>query len=518
MRLALLFAGAALLSGVTILDGIQPNDEGLMLAAAARIADGQVPYSDFWWFYPPGQSYLLGGLWEAFGPSLLVWRIVRVLCDAGVAVLAYALAVRGGASARLALVSWLVAALAMAYPTGPHPFPLTLVFALGALLLFERRPLLAGALCGAAAAWRLEFAAYLGLGILLAYAVRPREAGRFAPDAARFAGAAALVALVLYLPVVASAGLGDSWDLLVRYPLQDFSDYQSLPFPLDYDGPLNTSSVGGFFSDSVESLLLFYLPLALVLGLAGSLLALAVRLRRERWAQVASAVFAIGMAHYLVTRPDVFHTAPLAVMVGVLGAWALTAGLEPAAAGSRRSARSVAALCGGAAVAVALVWAAVEGLDRRWLELRSDYAELRLPAADGVRVRASARRPLEAAVRHVRREVAPGDPIYVTTRRSDRVTSGHPLFYVLADRPNPTRYDIQAPGVVTTAPVQREIVRDLERTRTPVVVRWTAPVTAAPEPNRAGESSGVTLLDDYLARSYRQAARYGAFTILERRP
>jgi hypothetical protein len=47
VRLALLFAGAALLSGVTLLDGIQPNDEGLMLAAADRIADGQVPYSDF---------------------------------------------------------------------------------------------------------------------------------------------------------------------------------------------------------------------------------------------------------------------------------------------------------------------------------------------------------------------------------------------------------------------------------------------------------------------------------------
>ena len=78
-----------------MLDGIQPNDEGLMLAAAARIADGQVPYRDFWWFYPPGQPYLLGGLWELFGPSLLAWRIVRVLCDAGVAVLAYALAAAG---------------------------------------------------------------------------------------------------------------------------------------------------------------------------------------------------------------------------------------------------------------------------------------------------------------------------------------------------------------------------------------------------------------------------------------
>ena len=71
--------------------------------------------------------------------------------------------------------------------------------------------------------------------------------------------------------MVAAAGLGDSFDLLIRYPLEDFSDYQSLPFPLDYDGALNTSSIGGFFSDSAESLLLFYLPLALVLGSPGSL-------------------------------------------------------------------------------------------------------------------------------------------------------------------------------------------------------------------------------------------------------
>ena len=102
-RAALLFLGAALLSGIALLDGVQPNDEGLMLQAAARIADGQVPYEDFWWFYPPGQPYLLGGLWELFGPSLLPWRIVRVLCDAAVALLVWLLALRGGASPKLAL-------------------------------------------------------------------------------------------------------------------------------------------------------------------------------------------------------------------------------------------------------------------------------------------------------------------------------------------------------------------------------------------------------------------------------
>jgi hypothetical protein len=525
VRPVLLFAGAALLSGVTMLNGIQPNDEGLMLAAAARIADGQVPYSDFWWFYPPGQPYLLAGLWELFGPSLLPWRILRVLCDAGVAVLAYALAVRGGASPRLALVTWLAAALAMAYPSGPHPFPVVMILALAALLLFEEMPLTAGALAGVAAAWRIEFAAYLGLGIVLAYALRVEaerrgfDAAAFARDAGGFAAIALAAALLLVAPVVAAAGLSESWDLLVRYPLEDFGDYQSLPFPLDYDGPLNTGSLGGFFSDSAENLLLFYLPLALVVGLAGALLALALRFKREQWPQVASAAFALGTAHYLLTRPDVFHTAPLAVMVAVLAAWAIAGWREPqaAAAGVRRSGRRLAGLVGAGLAAVGLAYAIVEGLDRRWLELRTDYAKLRLPAADGVRVREAGRAPLERAVRHVRERVPLGRPIYVATRRSDLVTSGHPLFYLLADRHNPTRYDIQAPGVVTTAPVQREIVRDLRRTRTPVVVRWTAPVTAAREPNLGGESSGVTLLDDYLRRAYRPEARFGEFLILERR-
>jgi hypothetical protein len=504
---ALLFLGAALLSGMTMLDGVQPNDEGLMLQAAARIAGGELPYRDFWWFYPPGQPYLLAGLWDVFGPSLLAWRIVRVACDAAVAVLAWALARRGGAPGWAALAAWLAAALAMAYPSGPHPFPFTLALSLGSLLLFERNPLAAGALAGLAAVWRLEFAAYLGVGVLLAYLVRPAQGRERGAQAARFAGAALLVAVVLYGVVAGGAGIGRVWDLVVRYPLEDFGDYQSLPFPLDYDGPLNTSSPGGFLSDSAEPLLLFYLPLALVIGLAGALLTLALHFERSSWPRVAAAVFALGMTHYLVVRPDEFHTAPLAVMVAVLAAWALAPGVR---------ARGRLALVPAVLAALALAYAIVEGADRRWLELRADRVAIDLPVADGARERAVGAAALERAVRAVWRRVPPGEPIYVATRRSDLVTSGHPLFYALAERPNPTRYDIQAPGVVTSEPVQREIVRDLERARPRVVVRWTAPATAAPEPNAAGRSSGVTTLDRYLRRAYCPVQVEGDFVILER--
>jgi hypothetical protein len=114
----------------------------------------------------------------------------------------------------------------------------------------------------------------------------------------------------------------------------------------------------------------------------------------------------------------------------------------------------------------------------------------------------------------VRAHVPPGQPIYVTGARADVVTSGHPLFYVVADRPNPTPYDIAAPGVLTSARVQREIVGDLERARPRVVLRWAAPVTDQPEPNLAGRSSGVTILDRYLARDYRLARRFGFYLLL----
>ncbi|MCD6726331.1 MAG: hypothetical protein LT070_03735 [Solirubrobacteraceae bacterium] len=557
---AALLAAGLVLSGLTILNGIQVNDEGLMLQAAARIAAGEVPYRDFWWFYPPGQPYLLGGLWAALGPSLLWWRVVRLLADAVVALLAWRLA-RRRAGPWPSLVVWAVSICAMAFPSGPHPFPLALAFALGALLLFEHRPAWAGLLAGLCLAWRIEFAAYLVAGIALALAVGPgaatatpagnpggRDAGSPEPGrvadrgarrriAIRFLLAGGATGLALYLPVVLRAGLATSWDLLVRYPLEDFSRYQGLPFPRRYEGPL---------SDVAGGLLPYYLPLALVVGLAAALLALALRFRRERdWPVLATALFTVGMAHYLVVRPDYFHAAPLAVGGSVLFAWAiatvrggrlatdargtlaahaaeeprgilagfttrLRATLATPTAGPRCT---LAALAAGLA-ALSLAYALAQGVSRRWLQVHERTVPLDAAVADGVRAAPATGRPLAAAVAELRRLVPSGRPIYVIGRRADWTTAGAPLVYVLAGRPNPTRYDIAAPGVVTSLPVQREIVADLKRARPGAIVRWTDPVSAAPEPNLAGRPSGVRLLDEWIARSYREAARYGAWTVL----
>ena len=77
----LLFALAVALAGFTVLQGIAPHDEGLMLQAGARIASGEWPYRDFWINYPPGQPLVLALLQRAFGPSLLSWRILLLALD-----------------------------------------------------------------------------------------------------------------------------------------------------------------------------------------------------------------------------------------------------------------------------------------------------------------------------------------------------------------------------------------------------------------------------------------------------
>ena len=155
LRYAILFALGALLSGLTIRLGVNAHDEGLMLQAGERIADGQLPYRDFYANYGPGQYFLVGGLDVLFGPSLLTWRIVRVLLDAGVALMAYVL-VRRDAPEPLALGAWVAVAAAMAYPSLPHPNPTALALGLGGLLLAERRPALAGALAGLAIVFRFD--------------------------------------------------------------------------------------------------------------------------------------------------------------------------------------------------------------------------------------------------------------------------------------------------------------------------------------------------------------------------
>ena len=497
--LAGLFACAWLISGFTIFRGGAEFDEGVVLAAAGRVAGGEVPYRDFLWPYGPAQPYVLGAWFDLFGPSLMSWRVLRVLCDAAIAVVVYVL-VRRDAPPWLALAAWLTAACAMAQPTSASPFPFALLSVLIGYALVTRPRALntadvvgAGVLVAVAAAWRLDFALYGAAAIVSVLLLRPgpgkgRSLGRFA------AVAVALTALV-YAPFAALLGPADLYDELIGKSLRE-KGWWTLPFPFSYDDGLRLWPPGALAADAKDAVG-FYLPL---IGVAGLVVAAVAWLPRAREAWRVTGLLVVGacLVAYLLSRTDEFHVTPLLVVLAA----ALALGM--AVTTWRPAALACAAL-----LAVLLV----HGVANRGSALLDPPAldTIDVPVADGAKAPPAEARAIERMVATVQRLVPPGEPIYAPTLRSDLVRFNEPRIYVLTERPNAASADF---GLLARAEEQREAVAALERERPRAVVRWLDPISVVREPNRRGEPSRSRLLDDYLAREYRPLERFGDYEVL----
>ena len=468
--LGLLLLGTGL-AALDLRAGLGPHDEGLMLQWGRRIAGGEWPYRDFWCNYLPGQPLLQAVL----GSSLVTWRVVRAVTGAAAAVLAYLLVRRETVNDRWALAAWAAVACAMAWPLTPGPNASAVALAFGALLAARRHGVRAGALAGLAFLFRPEVGVAAALGAALL-----APPGRRAPPPV--AGAAvALAGLLPFLVVSPGDFLAQTFGFAAQQHLQ------RLPFPVvPHTGDPN-------------KLLERMFPAILVLATAGW--AASAPARRQGLALLPLVV--AGLA-YLLARTDEFHLVPLAAVLAVA--------LAAAAAREERRPMQV-------ALAAGLTLIVLHGLDRQYGKV-SDGVEMvgiDLPTASGARTAPKDALALKELAAAVDRRSRPGDPLLSAPPRYDRVRVGDTLLYVLLDRRDPTRYDVVQPGVVTKASVQREMVRDLRRSGTRLVVRWVAPVALATEANGSGHSSHVHILDRWIAAHFRRAGRFGDYVLLERR-
>jgi hypothetical protein len=504
--------GAALIAGFTMLRGVDHFDEGLVLQAARRVAEGQTPYADFRWPYGPAQPYLLGASFKLFGTSLLGWRLLRVGVVAATAVCAFELT-RRVATTGAALVSWLITACALAQPSNASPFPVALLLSMLAVLVAipaqgrpgVRRALAAGALVGFAAGWRLDFGFYGAAATAAALLLSQGEPRRRLQLFALMALTAVAVTGVAYLPFEIAAGGHGLYEELIGRSLRE-KGYWTLPLQTAYGGPLRGWPPSDLAHD-LKDVLGFYLPLIALAAVvvAAALSAVTARAERRLW-PLAGSMLALGLGgvYYLLSRTDEFHAGPLVIALAVV---------LPAALGGPRRVRGGLSVLGVVAVALLLAYGAANRLSA--LVLPPDLAPIHVPAADGVRAPPREARALAAMVAEVQRRVPPGKPIYVVPRRSDLVSFEDPLAYVLSERDNPTNEDV---GLRAGAAAQAGVVRALERWRPAVVVRWIDPLSSQREPNPRGRSSGVHTVDRYLAARYRVARRLpGYYEILARR-
>jgi Dolichyl-phosphate-mannose-protein mannosyltransferase len=499
-RLAVvLLAAAALISGFTILRRIDPFDEGVVLEAARRVMQGQVPHRDFLWAYGPADPYLMAGLFKAFGVSLLDWRILRVVSDAASALAVFVLA-RRLAGTKLALLAWLAAACAFAQPTSANPQAEAFAFGLWALVLVTGeedtgRLRLGGAaaLTAVCAAWRPDFGAYTLAACLTALAFRP---GRRGSRMSLYSGITVALTAVIYAPLAAAVGPRDLYEAIVVHSSQQGSAWR-LPFPLHFRGGLPLWPPGRLANHAHDALV-FYVPLLLVIGLALS--AVLSLLRRWELPRRLSPMFVLGAAAllYMLSRTDDVHTSPLMAAVVVLLAAVAAADID----------RRLAVL----PLAVLLLLALYGASNRLSALVRPPHlVTVHVAVADGAKDTPANARALERVVPLVRRLVPPGGYLYVAPRRSDLVTLNNVTLYVLTERNDPLSIDF---STQSKASAQRHIVSVLARVKPRVVVRWTDPLSSRPEPNSRGRSSGSHILDRWLGQNYRLLERDGFYDVL----
>ena len=513
--------------------GMSPYDEGLMCYGAEKVLHGAVPYRDFWTVYGPGQYYLLAAMFRVFGISLLVARIYTFTVEWVVVVLAYSISRKltsplGGLVSGIAITLWLCVVRSVLYP----PIP-ALLFSLAAFLAIAdspprlKRNALAGILVGFAILVRHDIGVYAFLGLSVTIVGREffDSADGITPTSSRIARAIkwtlphSIGMLAVVLPVIVALLRTVPRDLLyesfVYFPFRIYPQFRSLPFPLASD----FSSSGAGISLHVllhvsQDFLIFGVPL-LILSAAAFFAFLnwqKGKLRLDRyWLAVGLTAFGFFMILSVRVRPDSVHFVVPTTVALILFPWILTSiSTSPAMRPLSLSLRAFLIVC----VSLLSLLCVARRVHSLWLV--RDSARLQsigIDRAKGISVvRDGDIDDLVTAIQYVQRRVPPGGVIYVGNMRHDKIFVSNGIFYFLSGRSSATRYAELHPGVATTAKVQSEIINDLKVHKVEYIVLWLAPTPE--EPNRSAESSGVTILDDFIRANYKHVAEFGSYTIL----
>jgi hypothetical protein len=429
--------------------GINLLDEGFTVHASERVADGQIPYRDFFTLLTPGSFVVHGLLFNVFGKSLLVGRWLAFLLGTLIPVLVYRLARRLAApwfacAAALVSIAWGVsesiwpvyanyAWFACAFVLASCDFACKGQDDLGAGRTGRGNFAAAGAFAGLAFAFKQNTGLYALVGLVACLAfVRGWTWRQRAVTAALACGAAAWV----NVPWLVWIAIGGGWDAMVAdlllIPLRSFRTDASAPYPLAW--PL-WPSVGGpgvpTWSDALVIAgrrVIAWAPLLYV----GSALALARRLHRSGMttAYTHATVLVFGGATFLTIFPraDLLHVL-FALPIGFsLAAPLLEAAWRSPPDGSRRMLTW--SLRGATAFVVVLLLA---GQVADAARVHAGESRLDRPRA-GVRVTPEQRAPVEAVLGEIEARTQTDDPILVVPWAA--------MFYFLGPRRNPTAFDL----------------------------------------------------------------------------
>lgn len=480
------------------------TDEGTLISGAVRVAEGQIPYRDFFEVMGPGTFYWLALFFRLFGVTWSATRISLMLTAVATTVLIFGLARRLRSGFEV-IVAVLLAAVSfgLLWPTISHHgdsnlFALLSFAAMLAWLDNHRPPMifLAGFGAGLTTCFLQPKGGLLFLSFLTVLWLLGRKEPAFWRSLAWLCSGYATVAALVVSMFWSARGLRELLADTVVWPLTRYSGVNSVPYGTGlfvyywqrWAVPL-ASQFGPFFGYGAGGVLI--VPHLLIAALPVVLVAIACYQRRAAFSRTTIPYWVVGLALWVseLHRKDIMHLAygsPVLLILffnlckGFRSKW-------------RTPALQFIAIC---AVALASVNLLVVMTAKHQIVTRRGV--VRGFSGDSV---------MEFLNSHTR----PGDTLFAYPYG--------PMYYFLAAAKNPTRYSFLLYDMNTDSQFV-EAVRQLEEAKVHYVlwdttlenegVKWAYPANWEPRRNNQ-------IIEPYLWNHYRIVQTVDDVRILERK-
>lgn len=518
-------------------------DEGIELTGAMRTMAGQVMHRDFYYIYGPAQLYILAGLFKLFGPSVLVERLAAGCSDSLLVMSLYILTrrfcSRAISLAAAALCTTWVVGLILLQNLMKSTVPLLALWACWLIVSPEgavsrrRRSAGAGLLAGTVFLFRYDMGVGIALANLLAAVlilwINRRD---FVPAITAFAkevlwpylagfGVLAVPAAILYFSV---APLHDLLYDIVLYSSKYYVASRRLPFPR-LSGPQ--------FEDLVVYVLAFLIVLSLVTAarwaLAQRRAAGQSNAEMPQWVRL---LISVGIAAGVAYMKGFVRISATQMSTSIMLCLMLAAILWQHRSLLHRWVRvtltaSLIVLFATALVSVKRWTIYPSGLHLQPMVINWIVSPRRQPPSPPLTSWCQFPTPVTRGmcflldpdhirtVEYLDTHTTPADTLYVGLAHHDRVFTNDMATYFAAQRLPATKWAHFDPFLQNRADIQQQMIEELEQRKPPYVV-LDSEFESVHEPNGSSVSTGVHLLDDYIAAHYSPVETYGELRVLKR--
>ena len=510
--------------------GINIFDEGMQVYGAVRILNGDIPFKDFFYLYPPGQIYLIAGLFKFFGNTLMTLRLWLIILSSLFSLLVYYISLLF-IRKRSAIIVWFLSLIWISSyrPISPMVSLLPLVFISCLYMVYffrkenPRYLLLAGLFAGLCLLFKQEHGVFIIIGELFLFFLFSIEESNkdltgnilnFLKLVKWYLTGLGIILVPAAIFILSVVPIRDLEYHFMTFPLTKYAQFYSLRYPAPFPNLAylfsHILSLQDFIWQIIQRIA-YYFPMTVYLTAAFTIgfrmLKGILKNSPAVWGLRLFIILGILFHIHGFIRGNLHMLRPTFFFAFIVFCY-LTDNISV----SRKTAliTFISILFVFAMVFIPLV----EKSQFLYENLPSPFS-FNLPRAKGI-IWDERGETYEKLVRYIQEKTAEEERIFVGNIRHDLIFTNDVMLYYLSERQSATKYHELESAIMANRAIQEAIISDIQKYRVRYVVLWKDDFPQPRPGGLSGKSNGVFVLDNFIRKEFTPVTDYPSYTVLKR--